>query len=224
MEEKKMADTPYIKYGVQSPDAKRMYFSEPSAARRIPRTVKGGYGILEHGMLMAENLSVATKGKLVPYDMDAVTGTELSPCRAYLLSDVASGATTVEVAVNDSYKFEVGDELVIRDSATTYTGLGAITAIDRAAYPHKVVITVATAAGAAFTTAQHGYVAIKGVDVAVGILDKSVDTYVGADAKDANTVLLLGNAVLYAGVVTNQDSAGLNDINASAVSQFLNIP
>ena len=219
-----MADTPFIKYGL-SQDAKRMYFSEPKAARKIPQTVQAGYGILTHGLVMAVNTSAASpnKGKLVPYDPVAVTGNEIAPCRAYLIADSGASNNTVEVTLADSYKFAVGDDLVINDDTTAAENLGAITDISRNSF--KAVITVTTNIGStSFTTARHAYVAVEGASTPVGILEKSIDTLSGEDALDANTVLLLGNAVLYAGVVANIDATALTALNASAVSQFINIP
>jgi len=220
-----MADTPFIKYGLSN-DAKRLYFSEPKAARKIPRTVQAGYGILVHGLLMALNTSAAgNKGKLVPYDPDAVTGAEVAPCRAYLVADSGTANKTIEITLEDSYKFAIGDDVILNDDTTTAENLGAITDIDRTTYPHKAVITVTTnIGGTAFTTARFAYITVEGAETAVGVLEKSVDTLSGEGCLAANTTLILGNAVLYAGVVANADAAGLTDIGANTVSQFINIP
>ena len=220
-----MADTPFIKYGL-SQDAKRLYYSEPSAARKIPRTVVAGHEIVEHGMLMAMNTSAAgNSGKMVPYDMTAVTGVENAPCRAYLVADSGTANKIINVTLKDSYKFVVGDDVMINDDTTAAENLGAIASIDRTTYTHMAVITVTTNIGStAFTTARFAYITVEGAGVAVGILEKTVDTLASEDALDGNSVLILGNAVLYYGVVTNSDSAGLTEIGATVVSQFLDIP
>lgn len=219
-----MADTPYISYGLQG-DATRLYFSEPKAARKIPRTVKAGYGILVHGLLMAANTSAAADGKIIPYNPTAITGAEFAPGRAYLVADSGVANNTVEVTIEDSYKVEVGDDLMLVDDTTAVENLGAITAIDRTTLAHKATITVTTNIGAtAFTVARFAFVYIEGADTAIGVLEKSIDTLTGENAKDANTTLILGNAVLYKGVVTNSDSAGLTDLGATEISQYLNIP
>lgn len=218
-----MADTPFIKYGLSS-DAKRLYFSEPKAARKIPRTVQAGYGILPHGLIMGLNTSAAgNKGKLVPYDPAAVTGNEFAPCRAYLIADSGTANNTVEVSLADSYKFAIGDDVILNDSTVTAENLGAITSIVRNSF--KAVITVTANIGAtAFTTAHFAYITVEGANTAVGILEKSVDTLSGEDALDANTTMILGNAVLYAGVIPNIDAAAATALKANVVSQFLNIP
>ncbi len=220
-----MADTPTIKYGLPSADAKRLYFSEPKAARKIPRTLRAGYGIIEHGTLMAADASAASVGKLVPYNPTAVTGAEYAPGRAYIIADSGTANKLVDVTIADSYKFAVGDDLMIVDDTTTAENLGAITAIDRTTLPHKATITVTTnIGGTAFTVARFGFVYVEGGDVALGILEKSVNTGEGVDAVGANAVLVLGNAVMYAGCVRPLDAAAKTDLSAVVVGQYVNIP
>lgn len=218
-----MADTPFIKYGL-SQDAKRLYFSEPKAARKIPRTVQAGYGMLTHGMVMALNGSAAGNvSKLVPYDPTSITGAEYAPGRAYLIADSGTANKLLDVTLADSYKFAVGDDIILVDDTTAAENLGAVASIARNNY--MATITVTTNIGTtSFTTARHAYIIVEGADTAVGILEKSVDTLSGEDALDANTTLILGNAVLYGGVITLLDAASLSDLGASEVSQFLNIP
>jgi hypothetical protein len=218
-----MADTPFIKYGLSS-DAKRLYFSEQKAARKIPCTISKGFGILEHGIILAKNTSAGTTGKLIPYNPTTITGVEVAPGRAYLVADSGTVNKLVEVTIADSYKFAVGDDLMLVDDTTAVENLGAIASIDRT-LAHKAIITVAINIGAtAFTVARFAFVYVEGADVAIGVLEKSVDTLSGEDAKDANATLILGNAVLYQGVCGNLDAAALTDLSASEISQFINIP
>ena len=220
-----MADTAFIKYGT-SKDATRLFYSEPSASRRIPRTVQAGYGILDSGLVMAANASPDSPnlGKMVPYDPAAVTGKEIAPGRAYLVADSGTANNTLEVSIDDAGKFAVGDLVTVKDDTTSAEDLGAITAIDTTTYSHKAIITVTTnIGGTAFTVARFAYITITGATTAVGILGKTVDTLSGQNALDGNSVLILGNALLYSGVC-NTDAGALNDLNASIVSQFLNIP
>ncbi|MCK5862452.1 MAG: hypothetical protein KAH38_08195 [Candidatus Hydrogenedentes bacterium] len=217
-----MNDTPYIQNGLAA-DAHRLYYSEPSIARKIPATVRAGLGILEHGTLLAKNTSAGTDGKLIPYNPTAVTGAEYAPGRAYLVADSGTANKLLDVTLADSYKFAVGDDLMLNDSTTTGENLGAITAIARGAY--KATITVTSNIGAtSFTTARFAHVYVEGGDAAVGILEKSVDTGTGVNAKGANTVLLLGNAVLYQDVVRPLDAAAKTDLSAVAIGRFINIP
>ena len=221
-----MADTPFIKYGTSS-DAKRLFFSEPNASRRIPRTVSAGFGILTHGLILAENLAAGSPnlGKLLPYDPTAVTGKEEAPGRAYLVEDSAGAANEVSVTVSDSYKFVVGDTVRVKDDTTAAEVVGAITAIDNTTYKHKATITFTTAlGGTAFTVARFAYISHADSVNAVGILGKSVDTLADVDALDGNTVLIMGNAVLYKGVIVNRDATSLAALNAKIVGPYLDMP
>jgi hypothetical protein len=220
-------DTPNISYGVQE-DYKQLYKSNPEAALRTDVTIQAGYGILEKGTVLAENVSAAGNvGKFVPYNPTTFTGAETHPGRAYLVQDGAALGSDVYVTMNDSYKFAVGDDLIINDDTTTAENLGAITAIDRTTYPHMAKITFTTAVGAtAFTTARFAYVCVEAgtsnnYSDAVCILEKSVDTGSGSGSAGANADVILKNALLYEGLLTNCDSTAKTALSASSFGQFL---
>ena len=166
---------------------------------------------------------------MVPYNPTTFTGQEEHPGRAYLVADSVALASTVNVTINDSYKFKVGDDLIINDDTTTVENLGAITAIDRTTYTNFAVITFTTAiGGVAFTTARFAYVCVEaGADNTnnysdcVGILMKSVDTGTGELAKGANAQLIIGNAVLYEGMLNLVDAAAKTDLTASSFGEFM---
>ena len=64
-------DIPQVNYGLQT-DYKRLYYSEPEAALKVPVTIMAGYGKLEQGTALALNGSAGgQKGKLFPYDPNA---------------------------------------------------------------------------------------------------------------------------------------------------------
>ncbi len=226
-------DTPHVLHGVQK-DYKRLYYSEPGAALKVPITLQAGYGILEAGMALAKNLSNLTTGgkdKLVPYNPTTFAGTEDHPGRAFLVADTDGSAYTARVTIADSYKFSVGDDLIINDNTTTKENLGAITGIDRTTYANFAVITHTTVAGAtAFTTARFAHVLVEaGVagnnySDCVGILEKTVHTGIGENAKGAVATLILGNCVLYEGLLLNFDAAAKTDLStATSFGQFVYI-
>lgn len=214
-------DTPSIIYGGQE-DYRRLYYSDPMAARKAQVSIMAGYGILKMGTAMAKNGSAAGGvGKLIPYDPTSNTGAEITPARAFLVQNSGAVATVLYVTIADSYKFAVGDDVYINDDTTTLEQLGAITAIDRTTYSHMAAITVTTATGAtSFTTARYAYIAVQGGDTCVGILEKSVDTGEGANAKGADATLILGNAVLYTGMLTNFDAAAITDLGSGSWGQY----
>jgi len=225
-----MQDIPNIIRGVQE-DLRAMYHSDPMAALKVPVTIQAGYGLLKMGQVLALNESAGGGvGTLVPYNPTSFTGAEDHPGRAYLVANSGTTDKYVYVTMNDSYKFVVGDDLIINDDTTSAENLGAITAIDRSTYPHMAKITfTASIGGTAFTTARFAYVCVEAGDNtnnysdAVGILEKSVNTGVGANAKGAIATLVLGNCVVHEGVLRNMDSAAKTDLSAASFGQFLYI-
>jgi len=225
-------DSPHILYGVQS-DYKVLFYSEHMAALTAPITLAAGYGVLSMGTVLAMNLSNLKTGgrdKLVPYNPTTFTGKEDHPGRAFLVSDSGTTASTVKVTLDDSYKMAVGDDLIINDDTTAAENLGAITAIDRTTYSNFAVITVTTATGGtSFTTARFANVFIEAgtsgnsYSDAVGILMSSRDTGTGQNAQGAPAELILGNCVLYEGMLTNLDAASKVDLSAASFGEFLYI-
>ena len=212
-------DSPHIDRGVQI-DYRNLFFSNPDAALVVPKTIQAGYGLLKAGMALAENDSAAGgDGKLIPYNPTAETGAEDAPGRAYLLQDGAAN-TSVYVTMEDSYKFEVGDTLYVNDADSDARDLGAITAIDRTTYTHMAVITVTNQVTDSYTVAQFAYVYVKGGDTCVGVLMESRDTGEGNKAQGALCNLILGNCVLYTGMLINVDSDALTDLSAAQTGQF----
>jgi len=227
-----MPDAPTIIRGVQT-DYKHLYYSEELAALRVPVTLAAGYGVLKAGTILAKNLSALTTGnkdKLVPYCPTSFTGVEDHPGRAYLVANTLTTGAIVHVTINDSYKFKVGDDLIINDNTTAAENLGAIVSIDRTTYVNYAVITATTnIGGTAFTTARFAYVIVEAGTAAnnysdaVGILEKSVDTGTGVNAAGALATLILGNCVLYEGLLTNFDSAAKTDVSGTSFGQYLYI-
>ena len=223
-------DIPQVVHGVQT-DYKRLYFSNPQAALKVPVTLMAGYGWIEQGTMLAKNLSAAGKvGMLLPYNPTVWTGAEVHPGRSYLVANSGTTDKYVYVTLDDSYKFNVGDDLIINDDTTAAENLGAITAIDRTSEPHRAKITAtANIGGTAFTTARDAYICVEaGTNTnlysdCVGILEKTVHTGTGVNAKGAVATLIWGNCVLYEGMLTNLDSAAKTDISASSFGQYLMI-
>jgi len=216
-------DIPNITYGGQE-DYKKLYYSDPNAALKIQVTVSPGWGKLPMGTALCMNDSAAgNDGKYLPYDPTAtITGAEDAPGRAYLVQDSGTTATILYVTLDDSYKFTTGDDVIINDDTTTAENLGAITAIDRTTYQHMAAITVTTATGGtSFTTARFAYITVEGYDTCDGILEKSVDTGTGSTAAGALATLIISNAVLYNGMLTNVDSNARTDLSATVNGQYL---
>lgn len=226
----RMGDTPHILYGVQD-DYKRLYKSEPLAALRTDMTLQAGYGVLKAGMVLSKNLSAAGgKGKLLPYNPTSFTGTEDHPGRAYLVSSSGTTDKYVYVSMDDSYKFVVGDDVIINDNETSAENVGAITAIDRTTNTHMAKITFTSAiGGTAFTVARKAHIFVEAgtsgnnYSDAIAILEKTVDTGTGENSQGAVADVILGNVLLYEGMLTNIDAASKTDISATSIGQLLMI-
>lgn len=224
-----LGDTPYINFG-QDDAFRRLFYSNEMAALTVPVALQSGYGVLKLGTALAKNLSNLTTGgkdQLLPYSPTTFTGAEDHPGRAYLVANTGTTDKYVYVTMEDSYKFKVGDDLIINDNTTSAENLGAITAIDRTSELHRAKITATTSiGGTAFTTARDAYVIVEAgtsgnnYSDCVGILMKSVDTGTGENAKGAIGELILGNCVLYTGTLTNVDSAARTDVSASTFGQY----
>lgn len=230
-----MPDIPSIIRGGQD-EYKFLYYSDPIAALRVPVTLQSGYGVLKKGTILALNNSALTtggQGQLLPYNPSTFDGSEYSPGRAYLVANGAASGNVVYVTMDDSYKFKVGDDLIINDDTTTTEDLGAITAIDRTSERQRAKITFTTSIGSTdFTTGRHAHVLVQASAAnaaannwsdAVGILEKSVDTGTGVDAKGAVATLIIGNCVLYEGMLTNLDTKAKTAISATTFGQYVYI-
>jgi hypothetical protein len=208
--------TPQLNRGPEVPGYKALYFSIREIALIKDKTCQAGYGVLRAGTIMAENISALTtggKGLLVPCATTLFTVGDAG--RAFALADVATGVAIIHVTQEDSYKFKVGDDLILanNDGGGEYGNGGAIISIARDTYPHFAVITFTTGIVSANNTVAKAlccYVeagAATKLSTAKYILDKDVDTGVGEIAQGANTPVLISNAILYTNSLINFDAA-----------------
>ena len=219
-------ETPNIVRGEQQ-DYKRLFYSRPEQALMRDVTLQAGYGILKAGTpLMLNKSADGGAGKYLPYVQTTPDSSDVQQKgRAFILS-TATG-TSVYVTQEDSYKFAVGDDLIIGDTGTTFENLGAITDIDRTTYIHMAVITFTATVSGAFTVAQSAAVHVEGGDSSnnysdcVGILAATVDTGTGENAKGGLAPMILGSAILYEGMCEGIDAAAKTDISASSNGNLL---
>lgn len=201
---------PQFNGGTMASVINNLYYSNRENALLKDKTFKPGYGVVKAGTLMA---AVTADNELVPYTPDTVSTADQG--RAFLLRDV-SAATTLYVALEDSYRFAVGDTVVVGTSVPAYTDGGLITAIDRTTYPTQATITVTNAITA--TVANSAHLKIKAGSsgkfcTAYCVCDSDVFTGVGESAAGAVAPVILSNAIVYKNSVNNYDSTA-----ASAMS------
>lgn len=218
-------------------DYKKLFYSNPEQALTKEVTLQAGYGLIPAGTVLAKNLSAAGNvNKYVPLMPgiaanlpDSADPNHQLAC-AFLTADVSSGSELV-VTMADSYKFAVGDDLILFDE-TTYAAssenLGAITAIDRTTYLHLALITVTATVSGSFTVAafacihvEAGAVSTNSYSVAVGVLMHSINTGVGENAQGGVAPMVISNCMLYNGLLTNMIAQARTDLSATVDGQFL---
>ena len=218
-----LGDTPYIYRGSQE-ELKSLFYSDPNRALAKVITIPAGYGVIKAGAVMGL-ISESTNrvDQYVPYTgLDSVGNVAAGVANlfgaAFLTADPSTG-TEGQVTLDDSYKFAVGDHLVAGDSDLSNTDLGAITAIDRTTYTHIAAITVTNSFGSE-TKAKGAVITIQTTTAspyvkAVGILKATVDTGTGENAKGAQGVLVIKNAMLYKDLLYNYNADVLTDLSGS---------
>ena len=225
-------ETPYLVRGGQE-DFKRLFYSRPEQALMRDVTLSAGYGIIKAGTPIMINKSAAGNvGEHVPYAMTVPDSSDVTQKgNAFLVAAAGAAETSVYVTMDDSYKFEVGDDIIITSTSyetTSVENLGAITAIDRTTYQHMAKITFTSAISGTFTIAassaihvEGGATSANGYSEAVGILASTVDTGTGENAKGALAPMILGVAILYEGCCEGLDAAAKTDINAASNGNLL---
>jgi hypothetical protein len=227
-------DTPHILRGGQVDRRSIFGPCNLDAILQVPVTIPPGFGWIPAGTVMGKVSAEATNtraGQYVPYTpQDAAGGLAAALDTlfgaAYLLADPSGTATTLEVTMEDSYKFVVGDHVAVLDSNTAAIDCANITQIDRTTYKDKAVLTIAQVDLSACDSAN-GACVVHQTDTsspyqtAVGILVGGVETGVGADAKGGQGVIVFSNAILNVGALYNLDSGAITDLGAVQSGNWL---
>lgn len=190
--------------GGMVPGVKALFHSPREIALIKDKTIKPGFGVVKAGTVMAVD---TLSGDLVPCANTLVTQADAG--RVYLAGSVTAAAIVL-VPLAQSYRFAVGDVVVIGDNVPAYTDGGAITAIDRETYPGLAEITFtnnATATMANEANIYHKAGAAGKYSDAVWINDQDVFTGDDAQAAGANTSVVISNAVLYLNALIGYDAA-----------------
>lgn len=204
---------PQIRHAVESKGRDALFHSMREQALILDGTCRSGYGVLPAGTIMQQD----SDGLLFPYPGTAY---DVVLSRSLVLQDVGSGATTLMVSMDDSYKYVVGDSLFMSRNGA-YMDLGAITDIDRDTYSFGAVITFTNAPGDATYTIAAGTAIYMEADTteadgmeALTILDGDYDTGTGENAAGALVSFVLSNAILYKIKMENVDASALSDLGA----------
>jgi hypothetical protein len=225
-------DTPHILRGGQIDRRSIFGPCNLDAILQVPVIIPPGYGYIPAGAVMGKiSESTSRLYQYVPYTPQNAAGglaAALSTMfgAAYLLSDPGSAATTLDVTMDDSYKFMVGDHIAALDNDTTAIDCGAITQIDRTTYKDKAVITIVQTDLSAVDSANGGCIVIQTdtsspYQTAVGVLVGGVNTGVGANAQGGQGVVVISNAILNVGALYNLDSGAITDLGAVQSGNWL---
>ncbi len=204
--------TPQINAGAMQPGQKALFHSLRDIALIKDKTIRAGFGVVKAGTVMAVDDKTSD---LVPVAPTAVSIDDTQ--RVFLLASV-SVAAVVYVPLEKSYRFAVGDTVIIGDNTPAYTDGGAITAIDRTTYADMAEITFtnnATATLANQANIYHKAGSSGRYSTAVWINDQDVFTGEGEDAAGANTSVVISNAILYSAALIGHDSASATSLGTT---------
>ena len=96
----------------EGPGIRPLFHSQRDIALILDKTVKPGYGVIKAGTVMAV---CSATGNLVPYP-ETLAGANNTNAKAYLTANPGSSAVVCNVGIEDSYKFQVGDSLIMDGS------------------------------------------------------------------------------------------------------------
>lgn len=221
---------PQLNRYADTPGIRPLFHSVRDIALIIDKTLQAGYGYLPAGTVMAINKSDAgggSAGKLVPF-VPVYTALTLGQVSALgvapLVQDAASGS--IKVSIEDSYKFEVGDDLYLENgSGEGPVKAAAITAIDRTTSPLYATITTTAFSHGNFTVAKGSYCYVQTSEddpysAAAYILDQDIDTGIGSEAKGAISSVVVSNCVLYKNTLLNLSAAAITSLGGSTDGRF----
>ena len=208
---------PQMNRGPEGVGIKALFHSVRDIALILDKTIQAGYGYLKAGTVLAINCSDAGgKGKLVPYVpiQASLTLGEISALGvAAIVKDCTAGH--VFVSIEDSYMFEIGDDLYLNNGS----GEGAIKAanithIDRTTSTIMADITTTTFTHGNMTVAKNAYVYVQTGEsgeysAAAYILDKDIDTGIGEEALGALSSVVVSNCILYKNSCHNLTAAAI---------------
>lgn len=232
------SNVPGISQGYETRGTRPIFWSKVDQAYVLSAVVSPGFGNIPAGTIMAENNSSGgNNGKLVPYvptDPTIVDGFA-AVGKTFAIADVGNGVNYCYVLKDDSYRFVVGDELILmynNSGTAVYFDGGAITAIDTTSDPTRAKITFTNnTASAAFTVAAKTAMYVKsGVTTkfnkAATVLDQNIYTGYGADAAGAQTSVVVGNAALMYSFMKegNVDAQSITDLGARVYKTLFILP
>jgi PHD/YefM family antitoxin component YafN of YafNO toxin-antitoxin module len=203
---------------------KRLFFSRRESALLLEKTLRGGYGHVDIGTVMAVVTDTNGDTRIVPY-VSVASGSAIG--KSLLVTNHGTGTDTVVVSLSDSYRFQVADTIALYDPANARGLARTIAAITRGATTATITLNAVTNNN--YTVADGSFICLRTGDAAqtdirlllsttetsLYILDQDIYTGEGEEAIALNGALgsvVTSNAVLYRDVIENLDSSTANEM------------
>ena len=188
---------------------KRLLFSEPEIALIIQKNVRGGYGDLEMGTIMAVD---SNSGFLVPYIPTTISATDKG--RVMLITDNITSAT-FKIWKEDSGKIKATDVVIMTDTDAAYEEATVLSVVvDADGRMATVTLTAATVQAGGFTVAKAANCYLKSGAAgkksdAKYVMDQYLSTGGYDNPNGAHTSVIVSNAIVYADALVGSDAAAL---------------
>ena len=197
---------------------KRLFFSQRESGLFLMKTVRGGYGEIPAGTVLAEDTN---SGFLIPYVPDTIAATD----KGRLMLVTGCNATdTFQIWKEDSGKVKVGDVIVLTDTDGTYeeaTVSAVATVNDRISS-----VTLGGNTTGNFELAKSACCYLKAGasgkrSTAKYVLDQ--DTFAGEydNPNGAQVSVFVSNGILYGASLVGHDSTAATALGSTTDGQFV---
>lgn len=197
---------------------KRLFFSQREIGLFLMKTVRGGYGEVPAGTILAEDTN---SGFLVPYIPDTISAENIG---RLMLVTGCNATNTFQIWKEDSGKIKAGDVIVLTDTDGTYeeaTVLSMAKVNDRI---HSVTLSGNTTGN--FELAKSACCYLKAGtsgkrSVAKYVLDQ--DTFAGEydNPNGAQVSVFVSNGVLYGSSLIGHDATAATALGSVTDGQFV---
>ena len=208
--------TPQInRGGYTSLREKRLFKSQREAGLFLEKMVRGGYGEIPAGTILAE--MTAAPYDLVPYVPDVIAATDKG--RIMLVTDNIT-ATTFKIWKEDMAKLKAADVVVMTDTDGTYEEATVSTvALDADGRLATVTLSAATVTVGGFTVAKSANCYQKAGSAgkrstAKYMLDQDVFTGEIDNPNGAQTSVFISNGIVYKEALVNLDATAATSLGA----------
>ena len=202
---------------------RKLFYSQREIALLLEKQIRGGYGDLLAGTVLAE--MTAAPYDLVPYIPDTISATDVG--RIFLVSDNVT-TTTFKIWAEDRGKLKAADVIVLTDSDGAYEEATVSSlAEDTGGRTWTVTLSGATVTVGGFTVAKSANCYLKAGasgkrSTAKYILDQ--DVYTGDfenPTPGALTSVFLSNGILYKSMMVGLDTTAATSLGAVVDGNFV---